>query len=316
MIKGFSFNLYRINIVDYDSLFLDNSFQPIRSDDDLINLIKRACNPAFDIEQKTRKSIFAWSLREFKEYAPTSGGRKLVSAILSRSIISKSSLIVTDDGIVSGTSASTPPPANTAIIFFDLERHLAAVEHNGELFQTSWRDFFEKIISRSAIGAESSSSISLEPVPEKNGIIGTFRSFEILTRFKITLRIPNPELNRYTKSLYEDLRESDIREYTQDMKNPRGISKNEASRPFASAAIAEQGYKDGEAHFEGIRDGKFEKVSSGAEAAQGNINSIRDFVRGIQSTSKTKEAQRALSEIMKEIDRIHPREQTNEESAS
>lgn len=312
MNKNFHFDLHRINIVDESNLFSSRKLKPIRSNSEITELVKNSCSPEFDIEQKTHKSKFMWSLRDFKDYTAIFKERRIISVIISRSVISKNSLIVTDNGIINGTSASTPPPANTAVIFFDLDRHLAAIEHNGELHQTSWRDFIEKIFSKSAAAIEKTSSTSLTPVPEKNEIIKTFKSFEVLTRLKVTLRIPNPELNRYTKSLYEDLKQSNIREYMQDMKNPQGLSKDENSRPYASAAIAEQGYRDGEAQLEGIRNGKYEKVSSGTDAAKGSTKSLRDFVRGIQATAKSKETQKVLSEIMNEIDRIHPLESASE----
>ncbi len=135
-----------------------------------------------------------------------------------------------------------------------------------------------------------------------------FKSFDKITRIKATLRIPNPELTRYTKSLFDDLKASDVREYTQDMKNPNGLSKSEDTRPFATAVLAQQGYKSGDVHMEGFRNDMFEKVTSGSNASRGTINSLRDFVRGLTANARAKETHTVLHEIAKEIDRIHPRE--------
>jgi hypothetical protein len=201
---------------------------------------------------------------------------------------------------------SNPPLASTMILFFDMQRHLVAVEHSGELSQVAWKDFVEKIIANVALSLDKASEIKLEPVPEKHKILSLFKSFDRLTRIKATLRIPNPELSRYTQHLFDDLKQSDIREYSQDMKNPNGLSKSESARPFATAALAQQGYKDGDVQMEGHRDDSFEKVISSSTATRGSIDSLKDFVRGLKANAKAKETHTVLSEITKEIDRIHP----------
>lgn len=181
-----------------------------------------------------------------------------------------------------------------------------AVEHTGELAPTAWKEFFERILAAAANRLEFFSSIVLEPIPEENGIIGLFLSFERLTRMRVTLRIPNPELNRYTKLLYQDLSKSGIRELTQDMKNPNGLPKSDDARPFASAVLAEQGYKKGDVQFEGLRNGGFDQATSGSSAARGTVRGLRDYVRGLHANAKAKEAQRVLAAVTAEIDRLHP----------
>jgi hypothetical protein len=123
---------------------------------------------------------------------------------------------------------------------------------------------------------------------------------------------PNPELTRYTKSLYDDLAKSGVREYTQDMKSPNGLSKSEDARPYASAYLAEQGYKKGDVQFTGIRNDVEETVRSGSVSARGSIKQVRDYVRGMHTTAKTKEAQAALSAIIDEIDKLHPKGEVDE----
>jgi hypothetical protein len=152
------------------------------------------------------------------------------------------------------------------------------------------------------------SSLLLEEVPEKHEIIKLFRSFERLTRVKVYLRLPNPELSRYTRALYKDLENGGIREYLQDMKNPGGLSKSEEARPYASVALAEEGYKSGEVLFEGHQEGKFIEVKSSEEAARGKLEILKDYVRGISASAKAKETQRVLKAITAEIDRLHPQE--------
>lgn len=158
---------------------------------------------------------------------------------------------------------------------------------------------------------ERSSVVELEAIPEKNGIVDLFRSFERITRMKVTLRIPNPELNRYTRALFDDLTVSGVREFMQDMKNPNGMSKAENARPFASAVLAGQGYKKGEVQIEGFRNDTYEIATSGSDAVRGNVRGLRDFVRGLLANATTQEGRRVLNAVCQEIDRIHPRPEDN-----
>lgn len=305
MPRRFSFDLFRLNVEDSADLFLAPDVPRLRTDEDLTKLLQIATDADQDQIQKTRSAVFKWSLREFRDLKD-SNSRQLLHVILARSVLERDGAIVTDDGMSVGTSSLHPPLASTAVCLFDLSRHLVAVEHTGELSQTAWKDFLEKILGSAAYRMGFGSTIQLEPIPEQNGIVGLFLSFQRVTRMRVTLRIPNPELNRYTRALYEDLSTSGIREFTQDMKNPNGMSKSETARPFASAVLAEQGYKKGEVIIEGVRNDSFEQVSSGSAAARGNVRGLRDFVRGMHANAKTKEAQKALSAIAAEIDRIHP----------
>jgi hypothetical protein len=199
--------------------------------------------------------------------------------------------------------------ASTMMLFFDMQRHLVAVEYHGELSQNKkWKKAFSKIVVNAANAMHMSSSLILEEVPEKHEIIKLFKSFDRLTRLKVYLRLPNPELSRYTKALYEDLQNGGIREYLQDMKNPSGLSKKEQTRPFASVALAEEGYKSGEVLFEGLKEGRFTKVKSSEEAARGTLEILKDYVRGIAANAKAKETRHVLSAITDEIDRLHPKE--------
>lgn len=306
MSNKFNFDLFRLNIVDSFDLFMPDQSSLIRSDEDIVKLLEVACSSEFDKEQKTSTAKFKWCLRYFSDYEALIPERRILSAVLARSVLEKDGLIVTDDGISEGSSASNPPLASTMVVFFDLKRHLVAVEHSGELSQVSWKDHIEKIFDDVSLSLGKVSSIKLEPVPEKHEIIGLFKSFDRITRIKATLRIPNPELTRYTQSLFEDLKASNVREYTQDMKNPGGLSKEENARPFATAVLAQQGYKAGDIHMEGYRNDDFEKVVSGSSASRGAVNSLKQFVRGLSANAKAKETKKALGEIAKEIDRIHP----------
>ena len=305
MPRRFSFDLFRLNIEDTDDLFTHAELRRIRTNEDIIAVLRSATDPEQDQIQETRTAVFKWSVREYHDYSKLSP-RPVLHVILARSVLEKEGVIITDQGMATGTSSLNPPLASTAVCFFDLSRHLVAVEHTGELTHTAWQEFFQRILATAANRLEMWSKIQLEPIPEQNGIVGLFKSFERLTRMRLTLRIPNPELNRYTKFLYEDLSNSGIREITQDMKNPNGLSQREDARPYASAVLAEQGYKKGDVQFEGLRDGEFDQASSGSAAARGSIRGLREYVRGMHANAKAKEAQRVLAAIADEIDRIHP----------
>lgn len=306
MSRRFSFDLFRLNIEDTEDLFADAEVRRLRGDDEIKNLLRIATDREQDQLQKTRSAVYKWSLREYNDLSEAHAERPLVHVTLARSVLERDGAIVTDEGMVTGTSLLNPPLASTAVCLFDLSRHLVAVEHTGELSQTAWKDFLQQIMATAANRMGRWSTIELEPIPEQNGIVGLFLSFQRVTRMKLTLRIPNPELSRYTRALYDDLSESGVREFTQDMKNPNGMSKAENARPFASAVLAEQGYKKGEVQIEGLRNDVFDVASSGLTAARGTVRGLRDFVRGMHANAKTKEAKGALRAIAAEIDRIHP----------
>lgn len=306
MARRFSFGLYRLNIEDTDDLFAHSQLRRLRTDRDIAEVLQKATDPETDQLQKTRTAVFKWSIREFCDLSEQSPDRPLLYVVLARSVLERDGSIVTDDGMELGTSSLNPPLASTAVCLFDLSRHLVAVEHTGELAPTAWKEFFERILATAANRIEFWSSIALEPIPEKYGIVGLFLSFDRITRMRVTLRIPNPELSRYTKLLYQDLAKSDIREMTQDMKNPNGLSKAEEARPYASAVLAEQGYKRGDVQFEGVRNGSFEQARTGSAAARGNVRGLREFVRGLHANAKAKETQRVLAAVAAEIDRLHP----------
>jgi hypothetical protein len=186
-----------------------------------------------------------------------------------------------------------------------MERHLVIVEYNSVLMTSElWRHSLHKILDAGARSLEFQSVIRLEPVPREAEILAAFRSFQTLTRLRVRLRIPNPELDRRTERLRRELAAGEIREYTQDMRNPRGLSQSEDHLPFATAAIAQAGYKDGEISMTGYRDGKRRTVRTGKRAARGRIEGLKEFVRGMAANAKSKETQAAIASILDEVNRI------------
>lgn len=304
---NFSFDLFRLNVIDFDDIF---SFgrRARANDDDICRIFKTAAGGHNDVRRDSHRAQYMWSVRNYSEYTAQVEGRRMFSVLLARSRLSAEGSVVTPDSIITQVSESSPPLAEVISVIVDLDRHLVAVEHSGWSSNSGWRAALHEILDAVARGLELASSIELEPIPTANRIINLFKSFDAVTRLKVTLRIPNPELTRYTKDLYEDLKQSRVREYAQDMKNPEGISKNENARPYASAALADQGYKKGEVTIEGQRGGSFEKIRAGSKATRGSITQLREFVRGMGANARTQETKKVLQALTAEIDRIHPKD--------
>ena len=215
--------------------------------------------------------------------------------------------VVTDRGIEPGTSQSVPPRADHIDLIFHMERHLVAVERYTLLTQSGgWRTALHDIMEQASRQAGYRGRIELEPVPREEEIMTAFRSFERLTRLRVWLGLPNPELSRYAQSLYNDMEEGDVREYLTDMRNSKGLNKAEGKLPHAAAEVAQAGYKKGTVKLEGIRNGRTDKAETGGKAARGTPAALRDYVRGMRDNARAKETRDALGSILGEMDRIAP----------
>jgi hypothetical protein len=306
----FEFDLYRLIVLDQEDVF-EFVGKKADKDGDYLAIIKHACFSQFDFTTEGQKNEYRWSLRDFLMHGNDPEWRHgaVVSIRLARSMVEQTTQIVTDETIVEGKSHAVPPPAVPIRIVFYMERHLVAVERNSILMATQgWHDALHAMLDASAIHAGYRSSLRLEPVPEANQVIEAFMSFQRLTRIRVTLRLPNPEITRSAKQLYEQMLNGGIREYLNDMSSPNGLSQQEGGLPHAVASLAQEGYKKGEVMLAGIRDGKRKRVRTGRHAARGQLEQVRDFVRGAMTIARTRETQSALSAVINEIDRIHPGE--------
>lgn len=307
----FEFEIFRMNVVN--EIGPDDMLGGrITKDIDILGVLKTASSAAYDFEQVTPTARYRWSIREvtlFREdgVAPSS---QVVGLTYSRSTVQQQGETVTDDGVTATRSEITPPLSTSIRLFFHMERHMVAVECDAVLLASGmWRKNFQAITKGACQANNFYASILLEPLPQTNEILSTFKSFSKIRRLRVKLLLPNPELTRRTKSLYDDMKEGGIREYLQDMHNADGISKSEDMLPYATVSMAQQGYKDGEVLIEGVRGGKSESVRTGLHAARTAIDTLKDYVRGMHATARTVEAQRVTQEIIGEIDRIAPVEQ-------
>jgi hypothetical protein len=303
--RPFLFEVYRLNIVDQDMLPFVGRI--ISNDSEILRILSFATDSRFDETTASKRGTFKWSLREFVSYelgeplpAPT-----VIGVTLARSVISQSGVTVTEKSIEDAMSELSPPPANIVHLIFYMARHLVAIEYNSALMHTHlWRSSLHSILDSSAHALEFQSLLRLEPVPREEEVMQVFRSFQRITRLRVRLRMPNPELDRRTERLRKELVAGGIRDYNQDMRNPRGLSQSEENLPAATAAMAQAGYKEGDVVMSGYRDGRFTTVRTGNRAARGRIDGLKDFIRGIGTNARAKETRNVVSSILEEVDRI------------
>jgi len=305
--RPFEFDLFRLVVVEPEIFEILGS--PVAGDDGLLNVLRESCAPRHDVSILGAKNQWKWSLRDFEV---TSGdlfdrGVGIATARLARSLLEQTAAIVTDETIVEGLSHAEPPAATPIRLVFYMERHLVAIEHNSTLMATkAWLDALHQIFDRAAAVLELRSQIRLEPVPEANQVLAAFFSFQRLTQIRATLLLPNPEISRFAKGLYDQMRSGGVREYLNDLKSPSGLSQSMGELPHAVASLAQDGYKKGEVVLNGVKDGARRRIRTGRNAARGQVDQVRDFIRGQVTIARTREAQAALAAVLGEIDRIHP----------
>lgn len=300
------FETYRINVVDDEPTLFTLDGHPIRSDDEIARVLKVATESRFDLTSQAGRNTYGWSLREFVEYELEQANRApILGLTLARSVITRAGQTVTEDRIEDALSEFSPPTAETAHLFFYLSRHLVAVEYNSAIMNTQlWRSSLHQLLDEASDALEYTSSIRLEPVPREEEVLNAFRSFTKLTRLRVRLRLPNPELDRRTEKLRREMIDGSIRDYTQDMRHSKGLSQAEDALPFASAAMAQAGYKEGDVVLTGLRDGRLRTVRTGKKAVRGRLEGLKDYVRGMAANARSQEAQHVLAAIMDEVDRI------------
>lgn len=305
--RPFEFDLFRLVVVEPDIFEVLGS--QVAEDKDILQIVSEGCAVRFDVLTTGAKNQWKWSFRDFEEIEAgiVNGESDIAIARFARSLTEQTAPIVTDDTIVEGTSHADPPVATPLRIIFYMERHLVAVEHNSMIMSThAWLDALHLIFDHAAVSLNFRSLLRLEPVPEANEVLQTFFSFQRLTQLRVTLRLPNPEIARYAKGLYDQMQSGGVREYLNDLKNGSGLSQTVGQLPHAIASLAQDGYKKGEVVMNGVKDGKRRRVKTGRHAARGQVERVRDFIRGQTTIAKTQEARAALGAVLEEIDRVHP----------
>ncbi|MCA9111336.1 MAG: hypothetical protein KDA52_15390 [Planctomycetaceae bacterium] len=230
-----------------------------------------------------------------------------LSVNLAKVVISQEGTIVEDEGTRDDHFEVSPHFAQVASVVFHMKRHIAIVERRSRVTTSgAWRTAIHNILAESARSLGYRSTIEFEPIPPEEEILSAFRSFSRLTRIRLRLRLPNPEVTAASKALFEEMTTARVREYLHDMKNEQGLSQEEGGLPHAAATIAEAGYKKNKVTLEGISDGKKQKVNVGGKAVSGEWDGIKSFIRGMHSNAKTKEMRTSLPKLLDEVDRLAP----------
>src|SRR6266446_4468485 len=230
--NDFNFDLYRMTIRDDESLlpFMGNRIRP---DEEIIQVLKAACTGQLDFRREAANATYAWGLRDFTEL-PSEDYRetRTVAVTLAKATIEIDGVIFMPDTVEMGTSVAQPPPAHVVSLIFQMTRHLVAVEIKSTVtVGKGWLDALHDILRRAASELNFTSAIELQTKPQKSEILATFASFQRLTRIKVQLVLPNPELSRLTEALFNELRAGGIREYLADMRNPSGLNQEEQTLP-------------------------------------------------------------------------------------
>jgi hypothetical protein len=306
MPEQFEFELYRLNKVEFERGLFDVSAPSIEDDRDIYRVLRHSTGPSLRVPVPGRRASYEWAMREFVNYGHVGESRTLVYGLtIARSLTQQIGDIVTDQGIIQGTSASEPPLADTIHLFFNMARHLVAVEHNSRITENNrWRRVFAEITGKAAERAGYWGRLELEPIPRDQEVLRAFHAFTRLTRLRVTLRLPNPELSRYSQQLYNEMRNGGIQEYRQEMRNRRGLNRAQGHLPHASAELAQAGYKKGNITMGGYLGNQRRQVTIGEQAARGRISEVRAFVRGMNASANSSEVKNTLTAILAEIDRI------------
>lgn len=283
----------------------------VANDDDVLAILRQSATAELDVVVDGPVNQYRFSARAFIDYdyddVSTSS---IVGLTLARSVIRQQGAIVTDDAIITGTSTPDPPIATTTQMIFFMERHIVAVAYKSDLMDSqAWSASLHDIFDGASRMLEFRSNIRLEPIPQDSEVLEAFRSFSLLRRLRVYLKLPNPELSRYAQQLFEDMRDGGIREFLQDMRNRDGLSQEQGKLPYAAAAMADAGYKQGEVTMEGVRNGGDETAVTGQTAARMTLalEGIRQFARGQETIARSKEAKTIVTAILHEINRVLPK---------
>lgn len=277
---GFRYRLHRLNVVHDDQMdVFDGVLSRIDSDEATWRVIQAADNSKLDKQYRAKSRTYKWSIRYARRFENVVideadlGTTDVICLTLARSVLEEAVDSVTDTGIARMISRSTPPPAKSVRMLFFMSRHLVLVEYDSSIFRSQrWQDAFAAISSSAAQKLGYSSSLHLSSITSTHKINEMISSFRSVTRLKVHLRIPNPDLTSETRALYHRMRDDQIRELKQDFFNPDGISMQSGSLPRQSIETAGMGYKEGEVTIEGRdEEGNPREITSGEEIVEGHV---------------------------------------------
>lgn len=305
--RNFNFDLYRLYVGADES---DATNSTSNSDTAVGNILATMASSSFDIPMTGRKSTSTWGVRQFETF--TVKGRSTTDIVhrilLVKALEEQDGSTLTDVGLSLGRSTIDPPLATSVNLYFWMRRHLVAVEHNATLLTgKAWNSAIRLISKRAAKTHGNNALLLLEPVPEADSISSLLATFAKVIRIKAKVRIPNPELTRFTRALYEQLKESRINEYRQDMRNQQqGLSLEEGTLARSTIGLVEEGYKAGDVTIIGVRKNQIETVVVGHTAARGTLRVTKEEMRQLTPNSDELMIDMTIGALLGEIDRIKP----------
>jgi len=301
----FNFMAYRLNKCSDETVWSYIGKRDLISDDDVREFLKLACQVEFDRDHETAHNLYKWSLRQGSAIVNDDDQIILSVFILGRSVLERDALIVDENGFHEGRSISSPAPAETMILLYYWPRHIVLVENRSQMVTgETWLSHYKELISAVAVKYEYSKLPQLENIPPSDSLLDLFLSFNKVTRVKVHLKLPNPDMSRLTRDLKKRLEDDSIQEIKQDMYNSNGLSKKEGGLPLSSIAMAEQGYKSGAVLIEGKSDAGYERIETGKDTAKGSVVGFKTFLRGLRVNAKTKEGNGILDALENELSRI------------
>lgn len=307
-VNEFEFELFRINLV-HEAAGLEMGFRHFQSDADIASTIETACSSQ-DLFEKdpTGSAYYQWRLAD-SLVIPAEDSEDLgliVCFKLVRETFRKSGATVTPEGRVKDVDTEMKPPlATVAQIVCFMDRHLAVIEHCSELMGSAkWKAHLENLLAKAASSSSFNTKIHFEAKPKRVEVMEAFESFHRLTRLKVTLLLPNPDLPRFGEALYERMKAGGVRRYVQDMSNPDGLVREKGELPYAAIALAEAGYKDGEVELTGELDGQVTTRKTGGVPDRGRLDLLKSYVRGLKKGTSKDDAHKCLRAILTEISRL------------
>lgn len=144
--------------------------------------------------------------------------------------------------------------------------------------------------------------IRLDPVIPAEVVTNRLKSFDRVTRLRVTLRIPNPDLGPSFKRLYDEMVQGDVRELSEDMRNERGLKLEPNTLPQAALDMAIQGYRKGRIHVYGYRDREKADFTITDEIARVEIAELQDFIEGYAAGQRSPAVKRFAETIMQRIE--------------
>lgn len=295
-----TFRLYRINFVDRQNLFE----RPVATDEDVFAVFVTASSDRNDVIRTRTRSGFRWSIRDVSQDSVPIINRPYIAGIFSHETTYKRGPIVVPDGVVYGTSEINPPTASPVRFYVDLTRHIVAFEDVSSIMQqkTGWQKVFQLILNSAAHQIGYTSKVDLEAIAPRQIVEERLRSFDRITRLRLTLRIPNPDLMPEFRKLFDELEEGGIRELTEDMRSERGLKMEANSIPRMSIDMAMNGYRKGSVHVYGQRNGKADRFTIADDVARIDLRELRSYVEGMEIATDKIGEKRLLRAIIERID--------------